>query len=111
MSKNNNGVKYLLVRQDLFDSTVDPEGMKKKDSKETVKMFSKMITKKSRPKKICVERGTDFAGEFKKKFNAEGIKLYSTVSELKAAIAESTMISLKKQFVSLPGGQWTHIHS
>ena len=39
--KNNNGVKFLLVRQD-FNRTVDAKGMKTKDSKETVKTFSKM---------------------------------------------------------------------
>ena len=52
LAKNNNGVKYLLVRQDLFDRTADAKEMKTKDSKETVKTFSKMITKKTRPKKV-----------------------------------------------------------
>ena len=51
LAKDNNGVKYLLVREDLFDRTVDARGMKTTDSKETVQTFSKMITKKSRPKK------------------------------------------------------------
>ena len=46
MAKDNNGVKYSLVRQDLFDRTVDAKGMKTKDSKETLKTFSKKITKK-----------------------------------------------------------------
>ena len=41
LSKDNNGVKYLLVRQDLFDRTVDAKGKKTKYSKETVKTFSK----------------------------------------------------------------------
>ena len=50
LAKDNIGVKYLLVRQDLFDRTVDAKGMKTKDSKETVKTFSKMITKKRRAK-------------------------------------------------------------
>ena len=50
--KDNNGVKYLLVRQDFVDRIVDAKGMKTKDSKETVTTFSKMITKKNRPKKI-----------------------------------------------------------
>ena len=52
LSKDNNDVKYLLVRQDLFERTVDAKGMKTKDSKETVKTFSKMITKKNRPKNL-----------------------------------------------------------
>ena len=45
LAKENNGVKYLLVRQDLFDRTVNGKGMKTKDSQETVKAFSSVITK------------------------------------------------------------------
>ena len=33
LAKENNGVKYLLVRQDLFDRTVNAKGMKKKTHK------------------------------------------------------------------------------
>ena len=95
LAKDNNGVKYLLVRQDLFDRTVDAKGMKTKDSKETVKTFTKMITKKNRPNKIWVDQGTEFAGEFKKFCSAEGKEFYSTMSETKAALAESTIRSLK----------------
>ena len=39
LTKDNNGVKYLLVRHDLFDRTVDAKGIKTKDSKETVRAF------------------------------------------------------------------------
>ena len=46
LAKDNNGVRYLLVRQDLFDSTVDAKGMKTKDSNETVSALLTMITKK-----------------------------------------------------------------
>ena len=95
LSKDNNGVKYLLVRQDLFNRTVDAKGMKTKDSKETIQTFPKMITKKNRPKKIWVDQGTEFAGEFKKFCSAEGIENYSTLSETKAAVAERTTHSLK----------------
>ena len=66
LAKGDNSVKYLLVRQDLFDRTVDAKRMKTKDSKETVCAFLSMITKKNRPKKIWVDNGTEIAGEFKK---------------------------------------------
>ena len=56
LAKDNNGVKYLLVRQDLFDRTVDGKGMKTKDSKETVRAFLTMITKQNRAKKIGLTR-------------------------------------------------------
>ena len=95
LAEDNNGVKYLLVRQDLFDRTVDAKGMKTKESKETVNTFSKMITKKNRRKKFWVEQGTDIAGEFKKFCSTEGVEIYSTMSETKAAFAERTIASLK----------------
>ena len=96
LAKDNNSVKSLLVRQNSFDRTVDAKGWKTKDSKETVKTFSKMITKKTRPKKIWVDQGTEYAGEFKKFCSAEGIEIYSTMSETKAAFAQRTICSLKK---------------
>ena len=95
LAKENNGVKYLLVRQDMFDRTVDAKGMKTKDSKGTAKFFSKMVTKKNRPKKIWVDQGTEFAGDSKKFSVAEGIHVYSTMSETKATFAERTIRSLK----------------
>ena len=95
LAKENNGVKYLLVRQGLFDRTVNAKGMKTKDSQETVKAFSSMTTKKNRPKKIWVDKGTEFAGAFKTFCAAEGIQVHSSMSETKAAFAERTIRSLK----------------
>ena len=95
LAKDNNGVKYFLVHQDLFDRTVDSKGMKTRGSKETVRAFLTMVTKKNRPKKIWVDKGTEFVGEFNKLWKAEGIQLYSTMSETKAAFAERTIRSLK----------------
>ena len=52
LAKENNGVKYLLVRQDVSDKTVNAKGMETRDSQETVKAFSSMITKTNRPKNL-----------------------------------------------------------
>ena len=57
-----------------------------------------MFTKRNRPKKIWVDNGTEFAGAFKKFCAAEGIQVYSTTSETKAAFAERTIRSLKNIF-------------
>ena len=95
LAKDNNRVKYLLVRQDLFDRTVDAKGMKSKDSKENVRAFLTVITKKNHRKKIWDGKGTEFAGEFEEICKAEGIKCYFTMSETKAAYAERTIRSLK----------------
>ena len=47
LAKDKNGVKFFLVRPDLFDRTVDAKGMKTKDSKETVREILTMVTKKN----------------------------------------------------------------
>ena len=52
LATDNDGVKYLLNRQELFDRTVDAKGMKTKDSKQTVRAFLTLITKKIDPKKL-----------------------------------------------------------
>ena len=98
LSEENNGVKYLLVRQCLFDRTVDAKEMKTKDSKETVRAFLTMITKKNCPEKIWVDKGKKFAGAPNKLCAAERIQIYSTMSETKAAFAERTIRCLKNIF-------------
>ena len=95
LAKENNGVMYLLVRQHLFDRTVNAKGMKTNYSQETVKAFSSMITKRNPSKKIWVDTGMEFCGAFKKFCTAEGIQVYSTMSGTKAAFAERTIRSLK----------------
>ena len=95
LAKDNSAVKTLLVRQDLLQRTVDAKEMKTKDSKETVKTLSKIINKKNRPKKVWVDQGTEYAGEFRNFCSAEGIENYSTSSETKTAFAEPRIRSLK----------------
>ena len=82
LAKENNGVNYLLLRQDLFDRTVNAKGMKTKDSQETVKAFSSMITKKNRPKKTgltrepnLLERLKSFVVQRGYKFTLVGVRL------------------------------------
>ena len=68
----NNCVNYLLVRQNLFDRTVNGKRMKTKDSHESVRVFSSMITKKNRPKNIWVDKGTEFVGALEEFCAADG---------------------------------------
>ena len=109
LAKNNNGVMYLLVRQDLFDRTVDSKRMKIKGSKKTVRAFLAMITKKW-PKKIWVDKGTEFAGEFKKLQNWRiTYLLYNEWNQggtcwMYNRIPETYILPLQ-------GSQWIQIHS
>ena len=98
LAKKKKGVKFLLVRQDVFDRIVNAKRMKTKDSQETVKAFSSMITKKNRTKNVWIDKGAEFAGAFEMFCAAEGIQVYSTMTETKAAFAEHTIPSLKNFF-------------
>ena len=95
LAKDNNGVKYLLVRQDLLDRAVDAKGMKTKDSKETVRAFLTINTKKNRRKKIGLTWEQNLLETLKNICKAEGIQIYSIMKETKAAFAERTIRSLK----------------
>ena len=53
---DNRGIKHLLVRQDVFDKTMDVTGLKTKDSKEELRAFAQMITKRKRPQKFGMTR-------------------------------------------------------
>ena len=111
LTKENKVFKYLLVRQDLFDRTVNAKGMKTKGSHETMKAFSSMITKRNRSRKVWVDKGTKFAGVFKKFRAAEGIQVNSTTSEIKAAFAERTIRSLKnilQRYMQVFGYKYIH---
>ena len=98
LSEFNTGLKYILDHQDFFVRTVDTEGMKTKDPKQTVRTILTMITKKSRPNIFWVEKGTDSAEESKKACKAEGIQFYSRTIETKVAFAERSKRILGKFF-------------
>ena len=109
--KDNNGIKYLLVRQDLFDRTVDAKQMKSKVSKETVRAFWSIITKRNCSENVWVDKGIELAGECKKSCKAEGLQIYSTMSETKAAFAERRIRSLKnKLYRYMEDNGYEYIH-
>ena len=55
--------KHYISSLRLVDRTVDVETMKSEYSKETVRAFSTMFTKKNLLKKEWVDKGTEFAGQ------------------------------------------------
>ena len=95
LSDTNNGVKYLLVCVDVFSCFVRVQPMKSKYSTDAVVAFKKMLRKKSMPAKVWVDQGTEFSGELRKFCTDKKIKIYSTRSETKAAVAERAIKFLK----------------
>ena len=91
----NNGVKYLLVCVDVFSRFVRVQPMKSKYSTDVVVAFKRMLRRKRMPAKVRVYQGTVFSGEFRKFCTDKKIKIYSTRSETKAAVAERAIKSLK----------------
>ena len=94
-SDTNNGVKCLLVCVDVFSRFLRVHPMKSKYSTDAVLAFKKLLRKKSMPAKVSVDQGTEFSGEFRKFCTDKKIKIYSTRSETKAAVAERSMKSLR----------------
>ena len=74
LAKDNNRVKYLLVRQDLFDKIVNAKGVKTKDSQEIVKALSSMITKKNPPKRFGLTREPNLLEQLKSFVLLKGYK-------------------------------------
>ena len=58
LAKDYNGLKYRLVHQNLFTRTVDASGRQTESSKEVLRAFLIMITKKNLPKKVWVDKRT-----------------------------------------------------
>ena len=65
--------------------------MKTKDSKQFVRAFLTVITKKNTPEKNWIHDGTELAGECKKLGKAEGRQIYCTMSETKAIPEKYTL--------------------
>lgn len=97
LAKDNGDVKYLLVTIDIFSRFVRVQPMKNKYAKTAKDALIKMITseRNQQPKKLWVDQGREFEGEFKAYCRDLGIHVYHTFSETKAAYAERAIRSLK----------------
>ena len=111
LPKDNNCVKYVLVRQDLFDRTVDAKRKKTKDSNETVLAFFTMITKKELPQKI---------GWTMEQILLESLKNYAKLKEYKFTLYNEwdqdwicwTYKRIPEKYtLLLHGRQWLRVHS
>ena len=97
LTNDNNVVKYLLVRQDVFDITVDADGKKANGSKETLRAILPWGQKKSIQRNLCPKE-QNLPESFKKICKAEAIQSNFTMNETNAAFAARTIRSLKTTF-------------
>ena len=74
LGEENNGVKHLLIRQDLSDRFLYAKRLQTKDSKQTVRAVLTTITERNRLENIWVDKGTKFPRKFKNICKPEGIQ-------------------------------------
>ena len=94
LAKYNKDIKYLLVAVDCMSHYLRVQPLKSKYATTTAEAFNQMI-KTEKPKKVWVDKGTEFKGSFKTLCEKKGIKTYTTESEKKSAFAERNIRSLK----------------
>ena len=68
MSKYNIGIKYLLCAFDFFCKYAWVVSLKDKRGIVIVNAFQKIISKKGKPNKICVDQGDEFYNNLFKRF-------------------------------------------
>ena len=107
LAKYNKDIKYLLVAVDCMSRYLRVQPLKSKYATTTAEAFNQMI-KTEKPKKVWVDKGTEFKGSFKTLCEKKGIKTYTTESEKKSAFAERNIRSLKSLIYKYLEEKWTY---
>ena len=92
LSKDNNGIKYLLTVIDKFSKFVWIIPLKRKTGQEVANAFS-MILRERRPSKMWVDKGREFYNKDVQKLFA----LYSTENEEKLCVIERLYKTIKEK--------------
>ena len=106
LSKQNAGIKYLLIAVDCLSRFLRVEPLKSKYATTTAEAFKQMI-KQKQPKKVWVDAGTEFKGNFKTLCQRRNIEIYQTFNEKKSAFAERNIRSLKNIIYKYLEEKWT----
>ena len=98
ISKYSKGIRYLLCATDLFRKYAFVVPLKDKKGTTIANAFQSILdNSKRKPNKIWVDQGSEFYNtHFKKWLKDNNIKMYSTHSEGKSAVAERSVRTLKK---------------
>ena len=107
LAKYNKEIKYLLVAVDCMSRYLRVQPLKSKYATTTAEAFNQVI-KTEKPKKVWVDKGTEFKGSFKTLCEKKGIKTYTTESEKKSAFAERNIRSLKSLIYKYLEDKWTY---
>ena len=98
ISRENDNYVFLLIVIDVFSKYLWVVPLKNKKSTTVKDAFEKIFVKGRIPKKIHTDQGTEFFSKETEKFLEKlGIKLYYINSEMKAAVAERVIRTLKEK--------------
>ena len=97
ITKENDGVKYLLFVIDIFSKYLWVEPLKNKTAKEVVKGFTNIFGKGRKCKKLRTDNGTEFISKVTRTYlESEDIYYFTTQnSSTKANIAERVIQTVK----------------
>ena len=89
LSKYNKGIKHLLHTIDLFSKYAWVIPIKEKKGASIVNAFKKTISEGRKPKKICVDQGSEFYNKsFTDFLKINDIDMYSTFNEGKSVVTK-----------------------
>ena len=92
LSKDNNGIKYLLTVIEIFSKFVWIVPLKRKTGQDVANAFS-MIIKELRPSKMWVDKGREFYNKNVQKL----VQLYSTENKEKSCVIERFNRTIKEK--------------
>ena len=103
----NKNIKYLMVAVDCMSRFLRVQPLKSKYATSTEEPFKQMI-KTKQPKKVWVDKGTEFKGSFKTLCEEKDMETYTTECEKKSAFAERNIRSLKGLIYKYLEDKWTY---
>ena len=107
LAQYNHDVKYQLVAVECMSRYLRVQRLKSKYATTTAEAFKIMITTKQ-PKKVWVDKGTEFKGFFEALCKKKDINTYSTESEKKSAFVERNNRSFKNLIYKYLEDEWTY---
>ena len=96
VTKDNDGVHFVLVAKDIFSRFLWLEPLKNKQGKSVLNAFSKIFAQGRHPYKMRSDKGTEFTGKLVQKYlKDQGVGHFVTQNQVKANYAERVIKTIK----------------
>lgn len=109
LSKENRGIKFLLVGINCFTKKAFAEPIKNKTAKTVAEAMKKILLRsRTRFRNLQSDKGSEFKGDFARLMESEKINHYSTHTDKKASIVERFLRTLKNNLYKRMALESTH---